>query len=48
MPGLAALSSAHGASRAGDGLCLVHDRLLRSSARCGLFQPGARTAAPGP
>ena len=38
IPGLATLSSAHGASRAGDGLCLLHDRLLRSSARCASFK----------
>jgi hypothetical protein len=37
LPGLAALSSGHGASRADDGLCVRYDRLLRASARCGAF-----------
>ncbi len=37
LPGLAALSSAHAASRAMDGLCLHHERLLRASATCPLF-----------
>ena len=39
LPALAALSSAHGASRGGDGLCRCHDRLLRASATCPLFAP---------
>jgi hypothetical protein len=34
LPGLAVLSSAHGAGRASDGLCVRHDRYLRSSAAC--------------
>ena len=43
LPGLAALSSAHGASRADDGLCVLHDRMLRASASCGQFEPKRET-----
>jgi len=39
LPGLIPLSSAHGASRASDGLCSLHDRYLRASASCGSFAP---------
>ncbi len=39
LPGVAALSSAHAASRTGDGLCRRHNRLLRASATCPLFAP---------
>jgi hypothetical protein len=39
LPGLIPLSSAHGASRADDGLCSLHDRYLRASASCGSFAP---------
>jgi hypothetical protein len=42
LPGLAALSSAHAASRAGDGYCSRHDRHLRATALCSAFA----TAAP--
>ena len=35
LPGLAALSSAHGASRAGDGDCARHQRLVSAWACCG-------------
>ena len=45
LPGLAALSSGHGASRADDGLCMRHDRLLRASASCGLFEARETSAA---
>jgi hypothetical protein len=34
LPGLAVLSSAYGASRAGDGRCRLLDRLLPPSAAC--------------
>jgi hypothetical protein len=34
MPHLAALSSAHGASRTGDGLCLHHQRHVPATAHC--------------
>ncbi len=52
LPALAALSSAHAASRTGDGLCRRHDRLLRASASCSSFAPNDRagltgTLAPG-
>jgi hypothetical protein len=39
LPGLASLSSAHGASRADDGFCSFHDRYLRASASCASFAP---------
>jgi len=34
MPGLASLSSAHASVRAGDGLCLAHQRLINGRRRC--------------
>ena len=37
MPTLAALSSAHGANCADDGLCLTHERYVRASATCPSF-----------
>ncbi len=37
MPALASLSSAHGANRADDGLCALHDRYVRASAVCASF-----------
>ena len=37
LPALAALSSAHGASRAGDGYCSRHDRYLPATASCAVF-----------
>ncbi len=39
LPGLAALSSAHGASRAQDGCCVRHERLVTRVARCGEYAP---------
>jgi hypothetical protein len=44
MPGLASLGSAFGAVRDEDGLCRVHDRWIKVSARCADFVP-ARAAA---
>jgi len=38
IPGIATMSSANGASRTGDGLCVLHERYLRETARCGTFQ----------
>jgi hypothetical protein len=38
-PGLAALSSAHAASRADDGYCAHHDRYVQPTARCPIFVP---------
>jgi hypothetical protein len=37
LPGLAALSSAHGASRSDDGTCARHDRYVAASAGCASF-----------
>ena len=34
LPGLNSLSSANNASRADDGVCPVHDRLVNAGARC--------------
>ncbi len=42
IPGIATLSSAHGASRTGDGLCGLHDRYLRETATCGAFEEKER------
>jgi hypothetical protein len=39
LPGLAALSSAHAAGRADDGVCGVHDRFVVATGRCGMFVP---------
>jgi hypothetical protein len=38
LPGLSSLGSAHGANRTGDGLCRRHDRYLRATASCPLFE----------
>jgi hypothetical protein len=37
IPGWASLGSAHGATRADDGLCLRHDRYLSARAGCADF-----------
>ena len=37
LPGLAALSSAYAAVRAGDGLCAVRDRYVAASSVCASF-----------
>jgi hypothetical protein len=34
LPLIGSLSSAHGSSRADDGLCAHHDRFVRASASC--------------
>ncbi len=39
LAGLGALSSAVAATRAGDGHCRRHDRLLRGTAVCSAFAP---------
>jgi hypothetical protein len=39
LAGLASLSSGHGASRAGDGLCRHHDRYVRATALCASLAP---------
>jgi hypothetical protein len=39
LPGMAALSSAHAAVRADDGLCPVHDRYVASYYTCAAFVP---------
>jgi hypothetical protein len=38
LPGITPLSSAYAASRARDGLCLTHDRLVSATAICSKFQ----------
>jgi hypothetical protein len=37
LPLIAALSSAHGSSRADDGLCLRHERFVAARASCGAY-----------
>jgi hypothetical protein len=37
--GLTALSSAYGAVRCEDGICLLHDRYLAAHRSCGQFEP---------
>ena len=39
IAGLGVLSSGFGATRAGDGRCRRHDRLLRATASCDAFAP---------
>lgn len=39
LPGMAALSSGHGAARAQDGLCLLHQALCAAHCRCPHFSP---------
>ncbi len=39
LPGLQALSSVHGAVRAQDGICLLHQRLVSRVAACPGFEP---------
>jgi hypothetical protein len=41
LPGIRVLSSAHGSSRADDGLCLRHDRFVPARATCGDFAPSS-------
>ncbi len=41
IAGLGVLSSGFGATRAGDGYCRRHDRLLRATASCDAFAPKA-------
>jgi hypothetical protein len=44
LPGLAALSSARGASRSDDGMCALHDRYVAASASCASFASLVPTA----
>jgi len=37
LPGLSALSSAHGSVRARDGLCVWHQRIINGRRRCAQF-----------
>jgi hypothetical protein len=39
FPGMSAMSSAWGSTRAEDGLCLKHDRYLSADAGCADFTP---------
>ncbi len=39
LPGLASLSSAYASVRAGDGLCLQHDRYVAASSSCERHSP---------
>jgi hypothetical protein len=39
LPGMSALGSGHGATRAQDGLCLLRQRLLTARSRCVSFSP---------
>jgi hypothetical protein len=49
FPGMSALSSAWGSTRAEDGLCLKHDRYLSADAGCADFTlPPALAPAPAP
>jgi hypothetical protein len=41
FPGMSAMSSAWGSTRAEDGLCLKHDRYLSADAGCRDFTPVA-------
>ncbi len=45
FPGMSAMSSAWGSTRAEDGLCLKHDRYLSADAGCADFTP---VPAPAP
>jgi len=48
FPGLTAMSSAFGSTRADDGICLRHDRYLGARASCADFSPMPSEAAPAP
>jgi hypothetical protein len=39
LPGVASLSSAHAALRAGDGHCTLHDRLVAATSCCPALEP---------
>jgi len=39
LPGMSSLGSGHGAARARDGLCLLHDALRSGRCGCGSFSP---------
>ncbi len=43
LPGLASLSSAYAAVRAGDGLCTLHDRYLAGRSVCDSFAGSTST-----
>jgi hypothetical protein len=45
LPGMGSLSSGHGATRAGDGLCGLHDRFVAATARCAAFASSAQALA---
>jgi hypothetical protein len=47
LPALASLSSAHAATRAQDGICTHHARLLPATATCPAFVPHAAVIVPG-
>jgi hypothetical protein len=47
LPMIASLSSAHGSSRADDGLCMLHDRFVRARAHCDAFDARPAPAASG-
>jgi hypothetical protein len=44
FPGMSALSSAWGSTRAEDGLCLKHDRYLSADSGCNDFTPAGSPA----
>ena len=44
FPGMSAMSSAWGSTRADDGLCLKHDRYLSADSGCADFTPAAADA----
>jgi hypothetical protein len=46
FPGMSAMSSAWGSTRAEDGLCLKHDRYLSADAGCADFMPVEAAAPP--
>jgi hypothetical protein len=45
FPGLTAMSSGYGSTRADDGICLRHDRYLGARASCADFSPAPSAAA---
>lgn len=47
LPGVRALSSALAAVRGDDGLCGLHDRILRPLATCPAFDPAQAGGHPG-
>jgi|KBSMisStaDraftv2_1062788.scaffolds.fasta_scaffold6057451_1 hypothetical protein len=44
FPGMSAMSSAWGSTRAEDGLCLKHDRYLSADSGCADFTPAVSPA----